>query len=346
MGACDLPNIVTMGDVTENAFLSGFYGVKEPGILEKTGETTAADGVYLTVGDMIILIKDFTTVLSMRREKKGAFLSQFREMYDGEFKRAFGTGETKVWRGRITVIAAVTPVLDRHYSIFSTLGERFLQVRSSRPDSPVAGEWAIRQQGNEMLIRRDLRGAVNTLFEGANSSPPELPPEAIRRLAMCGELVAIARTHVYRESFGGRNIQYVPEPEANTRIAKGLAGIARGIASLLGKESVGEAEMQDVARVGLDSIPDLRRRILIQGYLCDRPERVSAPQTTLNRALEDLAELGLLVMEIKVFEGEPPEKTFSLAAKTKALFDEIVVDFDYLYKFFEEQRRQVKITTD
>ena len=169
MGACDLPNIITMGDVTENAFLSGFFGVKEPGILEKSGKTTAADGVYLTVGDMIILIKDFTTVLAMRREKRGAVLSQFREMYDGEFKRAFGTGETKVWRGRITVIAAVTPVLDRHYSIFSTLGERFLQVRSNRPDSPVAGEWAIRQQGQEMLIRRDLRGAVNTLFEGANS---------------------------------------------------------------------------------------------------------------------------------------------------------------------------------
>ncbi len=139
------------------------------------------------------------------------------------------------------------------------------EARSHRPDSPVAGEWAIRQQGNEMLIRRDLRGAVNTLFEGANSSPPELSPEAIRRLAMCGELVAIARTHVYRESFGGRDIEYVPEPEANTRIAKGLADIARGIASLLGKDAVGEPEMQDAARVGLDSIPDLRRRILIQG---------------------------------------------------------------------------------
>jgi hypothetical protein len=31
------------------------------------------------------------------------------------------------------VIAAVTPVLDRHCSMFSVLGERFLQVRWHRP---------------------------------------------------------------------------------------------------------------------------------------------------------------------------------------------------------------------
>jgi len=74
------------------------------------------------------LLKDFTTVLSMHREKRAKILAQLREIHDGMFKRNFGTDETKIWKGRITIIAAVTPVLDRHISIFAALGERFLQT--------------------------------------------------------------------------------------------------------------------------------------------------------------------------------------------------------------------------
>jgi len=53
----------------------------------------------------------------------------------------FGTGVTKIWRGRVTMIAAVTPVLDRYYAVFSVLGERFMQLRWHRPNSE---GWSIR----------------------------------------------------------------------------------------------------------------------------------------------------------------------------------------------------------
>jgi hypothetical protein len=141
MGASDLKQVVLLGDLSENTFLSGFYGHKQPGLLEKTGESKKKGTTYTTSGDLIVLVKDFTTVLSMRREKRGAILSQLREIHDGMFKRDFGTGDTKIWRGQATVIAAVTPVLDRYYSIFGVLGERFLQLRWHRPDSEEAGEW-------------------------------------------------------------------------------------------------------------------------------------------------------------------------------------------------------------
>src|SRR5215831_18406045 len=100
----------------------------------------------------------------MQREKRAKILAQLREIHDGMFKRDFGTGETKIWKGRVTIIAAVTPVLDRHSSIFSTLGERFLQVRSHRPDSEEAGQWAIRQQGHEEEIRRECGRVISQLF--------------------------------------------------------------------------------------------------------------------------------------------------------------------------------------
>ena len=113
MSACGLPEVVTLGDVTENTFLSGFFKHKDPGVLEKLGKTSQEGDIYTSQGNALFLLKDFTTVLSMRREKRKAILSQLREIHDGEFKRSFGTGETKIWRGRVTIIGAVTPVLDR-----------------------------------------------------------------------------------------------------------------------------------------------------------------------------------------------------------------------------------------
>jgi len=137
-----------------------------------------------------------------------------------------------IWKGRVTIIAAVTPALDRHSSIFSTLGGRLMHKNTHRPDSEEVGQWAIRQQGHEEEIRQECGRAISQLFAVAAESPPILPATCERQLAAIAELTAVARTHVYRSSWGERELEYVPEPEANTRIAKGLAALARGIAAL------------------------------------------------------------------------------------------------------------------
>jgi hypothetical protein len=244
--------------------------------------------------------KDFTTVLSMRRETRAVILSQLREIHDGEFRRSFGTGETKIWRGRVCIVAAVTPVLDRHYSIFSVLGERFLQVRSHRPDSQEAGEWAIRQQGKEQEIQRLARQAIGDLFRSAPKEPPVLSDEMRRRIAAVAEIAAIARTQVFRSSYGKREIEYVPEAEANTRISKGLAAIVKGISALAGRAQVTEPELQDGFRVALDCLPEYRRKLLGAVLAGQSVESVVMPRTVRDRELEDLRELGILT-EVSTF---------------------------------------------
>jgi len=174
MGASGLTDVTMLSDFTENTFLSGFYQQKEAGLLERLGTTEINGKLYATTGSGIFLAKDFTTVLSMHREKRAKILAQLREIHDGMFKRDFGTGETKIWRGRVVIIAAVTPVLDRNYAMYSTLGERFLQVRWHRPDSPEAGEWAIRQQGREEEIQRECSEAIQGLFKASLPTPPGL----------------------------------------------------------------------------------------------------------------------------------------------------------------------------
>jgi hypothetical protein len=290
-GAATLPEVILLGDFSENTLLSGFYGHEDPGVLEKLGPTVMEGAAKVTTGDGILMCKDFTTVLSMKREKRAAILSQLREIHDGEFKRTFGTGETKIWRGRITVIAAVTPALDRHYSIFSTLGERFLQVRSPRLPAEAA-TWALAQQGHEAEIKEQLAGAVIGVFNASLLQPPTLTEEMVVRIANLAEVVAIARTHVGRSSYGDREIEYVPEPESSTRIAKALAGIAKGIAAIQQHPTVTEADYEDVLRVALDCLPDVRRAILKAAINGEEVARL--PPTVRGREVENLRELGIL----------------------------------------------------
>jgi hypothetical protein len=294
VAASGLSEVVTLSDFTENSFLSGFYGHHQPGLLEKLGQMPQTGDTYITVGRGIFLAKDFTTVLTMRREKRAVILSQLREIHDGEFRRTFGTGVTKAFRGRVSIVAAVTPVLDRHYSIFSVLGERFLQVRWHRPDSEEAGEWAIRQQGQERRIQEEVREAIKQLFQASATKPPDLAGGMQRRIASFGEVIAMGRTHVFRSSYGNREVEYVPEPEANTRISKGLAAIARGVAALNQRPEVTEPDLQDALRVGLDCLPENRRRLLLAAVKGQDLALVPMPRTVRDREIEELQELGIV----------------------------------------------------
>src|SRR4029077_10737556 len=200
---------------------------------------------YISSGNAVLMGKDFTTVLSMRRERRAAILSQLREIHDGQFKRDFGTGVTKIWRGRVTIIAAVTPVLDKYYSVFSVLGERFMQLRWHRPNSEEAGVWAIRQQGKEQEFQEAMRNGIARVLGAATKVAPRLSDNMQHRISSLAEIIAIGRTHVYRSSFGNRDIEYAPEPEANTRLSKGLAAIAKGVASVRAHDAVAEDDLQD-----------------------------------------------------------------------------------------------------
>lgn len=294
MGASGLHDVVMLGDFSESTFLSGFHGHTQPGMLEKLGHTVEEGKTFISKGDAVLMAKDFTTVLSMRREKRAAILGQLREIHDGQFKRDFGTGVTKIWRGRITIIAAVTPVLDRYYAIFSVLGERFMQLRWHRPSSEEAGVWAIRQQGTEQQFQEASRNAIRKVLAAATKDVPTLSEAMQRRISSLAEIIAIGRTHVYRSNYGSREVEYVPEPEANTRISKALAAIAKGVASVRGKNEVTEDDLQDAFRVGLDSLMDYRRRLFQTVATGADVYTTGIPKTMRERGLEELAELGLL----------------------------------------------------
>ena len=294
MASSDLREVVSIGDVTPSTFLSGFSDKVQTGLLEQLGTPRSDGHSVITEADGLLMAKDFTTVITKRRETRALIFAQLREMHDGEFKRSFGTGQSKIWKGRIGFIAAVTPVIDRHYSAFTVLGERFVHVRLKRPEGIDVGVKAIDQMGQESQIREEMSDAISQLFTNVPETYPQLTEEQKLRLASMAEITAVCRTHVYRDSYGQRHIEYVPEPESNTRLSKSFASLACGIAAVEQREQVSEQDMQDVLRVSLDCLPDARRIVLLGAIAGRMKEELRLPRSTRDRTVEELQELGVI----------------------------------------------------
>ena len=125
------------------------------------------------VDGRILALKDFTTVLQMRRDQRGEVLAQLREAYDGRFNKAWGTGRRLRWKGRLGFIAGVTGVIDRHHEVMGTLGQRFVLVRPQQPNRMAAAQRAI--ENAEAPLGKDVRRAIakgGSAFSQVSSTRP------------------------------------------------------------------------------------------------------------------------------------------------------------------------------
>ena len=146
----------------------------------------------------------------------------------------------------------------------------------------------------QRIARRGVqRDEVGRIFKNASKLPPALSSHLQHRIASAAEIIAVARTHVFRVG-RSREIEYVPEPEANTRISKALAAIARGVAALNQRASVTEADIQDAFRVGLDCLPGNRRGLVLAAFHGQSADSVRMPRTVIRREREELEELEIL----------------------------------------------------
>src|SRR5262249_32667284 len=78
----------------------------------------------------ILVVKDFTSILSLDRNVRGLVLSAFREIHDGHWVRDVSEagGRKLTWRGRIVVIAACTTAWGQHHSVIASMGDKFHRI--------------------------------------------------------------------------------------------------------------------------------------------------------------------------------------------------------------------------
>ena len=115
-----------------------------------------------------LVIKDFTSILSMNRDSRAAVLAALREVYDGRWERNVGTdgGRTLTWnRTGGVLIGAVTTAYDAAHSVIAAMGDRFTLVRMDSTEGRLAaGRQALANVGREVEMRAELTAAVDGLF--------------------------------------------------------------------------------------------------------------------------------------------------------------------------------------
>lgn len=251
-----LPETHIIDQLTPKTFISGyrpesFTDEKPAGLLFRIGSSGK------------LICPDFSTILAINRDHRSSILSDLRRIYEGMLHKEYGTGQdmkVREWRGRITFMAAGTADVDRHYSVFASLGERFVLIRWPRAGMEAA-QRAVKQ--DMRAVQEEVSSAVYPLFDGIRGIEPEVPPELEEdQIPALGDFIGYCRTQLVRDSRGSREIIDVPEAESATRISQQLCQLAKGSALLDRRDVVNQQDYTLVKRVGFDCMPPARWKVL------------------------------------------------------------------------------------
>lgn len=256
------PRIYTVDSLTTATFISGKV-VKD----EDSGEYFPIAGILTNINGKVLVIKDFTTILSKPDMVRADIFGQLRAIYDGYFEKAFGTLPEPIRvKATIGLIACVTPIIDRYTKVHSALGERFLKVRS-HTDRSKASKRAYGNVEQVTQMRRELSNAtvsfLNSLKIDVNNLPKLDSTQDAIILAL-GEYVTLMRCRLFvRYSPHGKivNIEYV-EPEIPTRVCMQLKKLAMLLAVIRGHDCVMSSEINTLIKVAQDTSLPSREKIL------------------------------------------------------------------------------------
>ncbi len=305
-----------LSTINPNTFLSHQQGVHAPGLLEqlnKKGPMKEKDGNReISWGNALMLVPDFTVMSSMQKEKRGEVMGQLRRIYDRAFEKKVGTKVTKIWQGKVSMLAATTPVIDKYTTIESALGERFIQIKWRASDDPGRAVFALKQLAAGEKIKAPMKQLVRDLFANARPEKLQLDDATYDRLAALSELIAIGRTSVYGSFQNQQHFQdqqYVVKEVACSedvyRMALQYYGTLSGICRLSGRDVPTEQDIQDVLRVGIDSLSTYRS-IVMQAAIEGLPLKAfAARRRDLHKEALCLYELGVIE---KAHIGEGPVK--------------------------------------
>ncbi|MFI7426089.1 hypothetical protein ACIBPB_03805 [Micromonospora sp. NPDC049836] len=294
VGALGGKAIITSTITSEGALLSAAS--------QKEKAKDATGGLLRRVGtNGTLVIKDFTSILSMNRDSRAAVLAALREVYDGRWERNVGTdgGRTLTWSGRMVLIGAVTTAYDAAHGVISAMGDRFALVRmDSTSGRREAGRQALANVGREVEMRTELETAASSILDALDGCRADLTDDDMNELLDVADLVTLARTAVERDYQG--NVLDAHAPEMPTRFAKQLGQIIRG-GMALGMSR--EHARRIALRVARDTMPPLRRLVLLD--VADNPytncadavKRLQRPRKTVDRVLQELHALGLLEID-------------------------------------------------
>jgi len=240
---------IKISEFTPSTLLSGFVG--------REGQKD----VLYQLNDNLLVIKDFTTILSMRTETRNAILGQLREVYDGEYERGVGTklrGGILKWRGRVGVAAGSTEVVfTSHKTVMAKMGERFLYYRMPDEDTHTSLPLSTSVIGNEYKIEKEIHDAFRAYAKELVYSPSSIGRYWEGRIEALGEFVSLIRTPIPELESGERG-----RKEGGARVNKQLQTLAQIFKAVHKTDEMNEDIFKLCLKAGMDSIPSLKLELV------------------------------------------------------------------------------------
>lgn len=261
MSLSKCPEIYTVTTITSHTLISGSLGAGgvDPSLLPK-------------LNGKVLIIKDFTSILSMPMLVREEILGILRDAYDGQTQKVFGNGIRRSYNSKFGIIAGVTPAIDQFSAQHSMLGERFLRYRIILPSSVLGSGHIINRALDNLTHETDMRDILQNIardileYNYSDLDNPGLSAEFKVTLTSLAQLVAMLRGVVSHDKYT-REVLSRPSQEIGTRLAKQLAKLAMGISILMGDKTVSKHTLGIIAKVARDTIPDRIEDVLKQIYI-------------------------------------------------------------------------------
>lgn len=258
----NVPNVYMTSSLTPHSLISGanWKDGADPSLIPRL------DG-------KIMIIKDFTSILSLRDTEKDEIFGILRDAYDGKCGKEFGNGVVRNYESRFTLLAAVTPSIYSLSSQHTALGERFLKFAIS---DNIAHDFeddiisrAIDNIDAENRMRGELADVVQAYLARTvgtghfkKDGLPTIPPAMKTRIISLARFGARMRGTVTRDTYRNDIVTSRPSAEVGSRLGKQLAKLTQSLAVVHRKSTVGEDEYRLVKKTMLDTIPQRNEDVL------------------------------------------------------------------------------------
>jgi len=226
-------SIYATDTLTKASLLPGI-GVGRP--TEKTTRMVVRNSLLKQTDGKILVIKDFSPLLTEDYKELKSILGILRSAYDGTFVKNFGSiGRVEI-ECRFGLIAAVTDAIDNHLIVDAELGQRFIGYRM--PRISMKEERAICD-----AVRNNKQSELNEVLHGAayemldrEPKEPSITKKQADTIMYAVEVVALARTAIVRDKY--THDASVARPERTARLYSQLISLAKGVAMARGHRRV------------------------------------------------------------------------------------------------------------
>lgn len=296
-----IPHTFSISDLTENTFASGFKGV------EKRSASLLENMPF----GGIMIFKDFTSMLTKRKESRDVVMSQLREIYDGKYDRRTGNNKDTHWEGQVGALAAVTEAVHEYMPDMSAMGDRFIMYSPKMPDRKKLLRFTMNMRVSGISqaallgdARQAMHSYLNNAMEHIGNVELEIKDDDREYLMEVCDFVTKARSGVIEDVRSGM-VRFVPSAEMPTRIIDQLLSIGKALCIMRhidGKPTALDKNDMDILfKIAFDSIPIKRMWALrqIAGYLMGVTsagigQRIGYETEIVRSWLAQLAALGIV----------------------------------------------------